>query len=121
MSQKYNKELRHIVQTLMAQVVDVNNHVRALQDNEEMPEADKIATTNFAHYHLMVLAILLNDVKEFARKNFPDAHNILDWAAQHYKLGLDKKSFTPCKCSDCPQPEQTPEEIEKDNKILDGE
>ncbi len=100
-----DKAVRHIVQTILSQIVDVNNHVRTHQDNPDIEEADKISTTNFGHYHLMVLSILLHDLKDFAYEKFPDAKGIIDWAMEHYKLGLEKGSFKPCACIEC-KPEE---------------
>lgn len=98
-----DKPVRHMIQTILSQIVDVNNHVRTTQDNKELSDGDKVATTNFAHYHLMVLTILLHDVIQFARDKFPDARGIIDWAEQHYEFGLANKSFKPCACVECPQ------------------
>lgn len=95
------KPIRHVIQTILSQIVDVNNHVRTIQDNKDLPEGDKAATTNFAHYHLMVLAILLHDLEKIARDKFPDASNIIDWAMEHYNNGLEKGSFKKCQCEEC--------------------
>ena len=104
MDAKLEKGVNHVVQTILAQIVDVNNHVRTTQDNKEVEEKDKIALTNFAHHNLLVLSILLHDLEGYALDKFPDAKGIIDWAANHYNFGLDNKQFTPCKCSECPQP-----------------
>lgn len=115
MKPKYDKEVHHIIQTLLAQIVDVNNHVRTTQDNKELAESDKLATTNFAHYHLMVLCVLLHELRHIAREKFPDAKGIIDWAENHYQFGLEKKSFTPCKCASCTKEQ---EQLKKDEEIL---
>lgn len=104
MSVKLEKGLNHLIQTILAQIVDVNNHVRTTQDNKEVDEKDKIALTNFAQHHLLVLSILLHELEDYAIKKFPDAKGIIDWAANHYQFGLNNKQFTPCKCAECPQP-----------------
>lgn len=96
-----DNKVRHVVQTILAQVVDVNNHIRSVQDKKELDEKDKVASTNFAHYHLMVLSILLNDFKDFAYDKFPDAKGIIDWAISHYEFGLNNNSFKPCECQEC--------------------
>ena len=74
------RSISHAIQTIFSQIVDVNNHVRSQQDNKELADNDKIATTNFSNYHLMVLCILLHDFESYARSKFPDAKPIIDWA-----------------------------------------
>lgn len=112
MENNLDKSVRHVVQTILSQIVDVNNHVRAQQDNKELAEGDKIATTNFGNYHLTVLSILLHDFEQFAYEQFPDAKGIIDWAKQHYNLGLEKNMFKPCACKEC----VPVVEVEKENK-----
>ncbi len=101
-----DKAVRHVIQTILSQIVDVNNHVRTVQDNKEMAEGDKVATTNFAHYHTLVLSILLHDLEDVAMEKFPNAKEIIDWARSHYQLGLEKGSFKLCKCVECPNQEE---------------
>lgn len=118
---KLEKPVRHAIQTLLSQIVDVNNNIRTVQDNKEMSEPDKVAMTNFANYHLMVLAILLHEFREQAYKYFPDAKPIIDWSESHYNLGLEKKTFTLCKCKDCQEEEKKKEEqLKKDQEILNN-
>lgn len=118
---KVDKSIRHAIQTILSQIVDINNHLRTQQDNKELSEGDKIATTNFANYHLMVLSILLHDLKDIAYKHFPDAKNIIDWSIQHYNFGLANKSFTPCKCEECQIEQAEKDKItENDKKILES-
>lgn len=104
LSPKLEKGMSHLVQTILAQIVDVNNHVRTTQDNKEIDEQTKISLTNFANHHLLVLSILLKEVEDYALEKFPDAKGIIDWSNGHYEFGLKNKQFTPCKCKDCPQP-----------------
>lgn len=101
MENNMEKSIRHVIQTILSQIVDVNNHVRTQQDKEDLSEGDKIAATNFGNYHLMVLSILLHDLEEFAFEKFPDAKGIIEWAQAHYNFGLDNNSFKPCKCIEC--------------------
>jgi hypothetical protein len=101
-----DKAVRHVIQTILSQIVDVNNHVRTTQENKELSEGDKIATTNFAHYHTLVLSILLHDLEDIALEKFPNAKEIIDWARSHYQLGLEKGSFKLCKCAECPNAEE---------------
>jgi hypothetical protein len=101
MNIKNDKAVKHVIQTLLAQIIDVNNHVRSVQDNKELSHGDKVVTTNFAHYHLMVLCVLLKDLEGIARESFPDARGIIDWAMDHYENGLKNKSFKKCECIDC--------------------
>src|SRR5690348_13401308 len=116
-----DKAVSHVIQTILSQIVDVNNHVRTQQENTELAESDKIATTNFANYHLMVLSILLNDLKDIALEKFPDAKSIIDWAQQHYNFGLANNSFKPCQCETCKQEAEQKKLIEEnDKKILDS-
>ncbi len=90
-----------MIQTMLSQIVDVNNHTRLIQDNKELPEGDKVSQTNFANYHLLVVAILLHELKEVAHEMFPDAKGVIDWAMLHYKTNLDKGTFKPCQCKEC--------------------
>ncbi len=75
--------------------------MRKVQDNKKLNEEDKIASTNFAHYHLTVLSIILHDLEDRAREKFPEAKGIIDWTMDLYKVGLEKKTITPCKCVEC--------------------
>lgn len=117
----YDKNLRHLCTTIFAQLVDMNNRVAQIQEDKEMPDSDKQALTNYGNHHTLVLAILLNDIKEFARKEFPGENEkkIMDWAALHYSHNLKNKAFKPCQCEECPQPEPDPEQEKKDQEILD--
>lgn len=96
-----DKSARHVIQTILAQIVDVNNHVRQVQDNAELADADKVANTNFANYHLMVLSILLHDLEDYALEQFPDARDIIFWAKSHYDLNFEKNMFKLCQCKEC--------------------
>lgn len=115
------KAVRHVIQTILSQIVDVNNHVRAQQENKELSEGDKIATTNFSNYHLMVLSILLHDLEAFALEKFPDAKDIIAWSRAHYNFGLNNNAFKPCKCDECKVEEEEQQKIqENDKKILES-
>lgn len=115
------RSINHAIQTIMSQIVDVNNNIRTQQDNKDIDEKDKVATTNFANYHLMVLCILLHDFESYARSKFPDAKPIIDWAMAHYNWGLQNKSFTPCKCEQCKADQEEAAKIaENDKKILES-
>jgi len=116
-----DRAARHVVQTILSQIVDVNNHVKAQQENKELAEADKIATTNFGNYHLMVLSILLHDLEDFALEKFPDAKDIIGWARNHYQFGLANNSFKACKCKECEADAEVINNIkENDKKILEA-
>lgn len=99
-----DKPVRHVIQTLLNQIVDVNNHVRSIQDNPELEQEYKVATTSTAHYHLMVLAVLLHELKDIVLEKFPDAQPILEWSENHYNLNLEKGAIKPCKCDECKEP-----------------
>jgi len=47
MQNNLDKPVRHVIQTILSQMVDVNNHVRAQQENKELSEGDKNASINF--------------------------------------------------------------------------
>ena len=99
--QNLDLSIKHVMQTIIKQIVDVNKHVAAVMENKELDEADKNATSNFANYHLMVLSILLHDLADEAAKTFPDAKAVIDWSENNYKWALDNKLFSPCSCDDC--------------------
>lgn len=116
-----DKPMRHAVQTILAQIVDVNNNIRKQQEDVNIDEKDKLATSNFANYHLMVLSILLHDFEEYALEKFPDAKDIIGWARNHYQFGLNNKAFTPCKCEECKADQAEAERIaENDKKVLEA-
>lgn len=121
MDNNLESSARHAIQTILSQIVDVNNHVRTQQEKEDLSEADKNVTINFGNYHLMVLAILLHEFKDLAYAKFPDAKNILDWAESHYKFGLENNSFKLCQCQECKDIQAEKDKIaENDKKILEA-
>ena len=103
--------LRHMSQTILQQMVEVNKHIAINNDNKELAQEDKDRLVGFANYHLLVLSILLNDSKEVALKEFPDASGIIQWSENLYNLSLEQKLFTTCKCKEC-SPEVEAEIVE---------
>jgi hypothetical protein len=95
------KAVRHLIQTILAQIVDVNNNVRKVQDDTTLDQAQKTAITNTSYYIITLLAVLLHEVKDIAHHYFPDAKDVIDYAMMHYKKALDNKAFSTCKCEDC--------------------
>jgi hypothetical protein len=121
MENNFDKSVMHVIQTILSQIVDVNNHVRLQQENKELSEGDKVATTNFANYHLMVLSILLHDLEKIALDKFPDAKDIVAWSRKHYEFGLANNSFKPCKCKECETEQVEQDKVtETDKKILES-
>lgn len=121
MDNKLEKGIRHVIQTIFSQIIDVNNHVKTQQENKELSEGDKAATANFAHYHLTVLSILLHEFEDYALEKFPDAKDIINWSRNHYNVGLTNKSFNLCKCQECKIEHEEQEKIaENDKKILEN-
>lgn len=97
--------LKHISQTILQQIVEINKHVADANENKEMTEEDKNKLIHFANYHLLVLSIILHDCLNVTRKEFPDAEGIVKWSEVMYQNGLDKGIFTPCRCIECKSPE----------------
>ena len=95
-------KVKHVIQSLLTQLVDMNNHVASIQANETMEESDKVANTNFGHWHTMVLSVFVHELKDEAYSWFPEAKKIVDWAESHYNLNLEKGNIKPCKCPECP-------------------
>lgn len=93
--------LRHTIQTILQQMIDVNKNIENTKKNDELDEHEKNANVSFANYHLLVLSILLHDWIEKAKELFPDALPVIEWSEVNYKYGLDNNLFNPCKCNDC--------------------
>lgn len=96
-----DKQLRHLIQTLLSQIVDINNNVATVQADEKLDVKDKNAITNTSYYVLTVLSILLHEMKEIAHDRFPDAKQVIDYAMMHYKRALEGAMFKPCQCEEC--------------------
>lgn len=110
-SKSYNA-LRHISQTILQQMVEINKYVVDVSGNKELPQEEKNKLLHFANYHLLVLSILMNDGKFVALKEFPDAAGIIKWSEAMYQGGLDNNQFTPCACDQCKSPEIEVELVE---------
>lgn len=99
--QDLDLSVRHVIQTILKQIADVNNHLVAINSNPDALAEDKAVTTSHGNYHLLVLSILLHDLVEKAIADFPDAANIIDWSEKNYNHGLENNLFTPCSCKEC--------------------